>query len=927
MRHQFTHTITPHHQTAQPAGHLRSALLAAIGLVLSAALVLGGALTARATVGIGAGFGSLPPDHTIGWEGAYVMPNGQQGYCLTPSEHGPTTPGTATNDAGLWTNWNGTSGNLLAGVNRIISTHGQSGDPVQGSAVDFAVKNIVAPATLYAMRGYPNDATWPYGDISRYVIWTFSSGYPITDGNGTPMTSAQMNQVASLAAQYTQEARSTTAATDATGSGRLEFTVDATNDDAGTVTMIGTAGASGTITLVNGRFVSTGSTTLTGAEQGVAYAITGIPPADDGAPYRISGTGSFTPPGGGGWLAQVRVWQTAGYQTLATGGGTAVAEPFAVSGEDAADRTVTFRPVVATRVHAEYYERGDSLVDVLTFGTTADSAGLDNPWYRMSDGDYLPITASGVVYGPFAQQPEQSATPPAGSPIAATATVTTGDGGPTVTYDATASPAVSTSGFYTWVWTIERNAQPAAVAPFLPSGYAFAAPFGQVAESSIVPARIRASTQVATSSVRLSELAVDTAEVSVDGLWLQDAGRNIPVVFRWDAYHDPRARDEISPVATIPADARLIGTVHVTAEGAGTISTPTAEASGILAPASGTGSVVWVLGVHAEDQPAQYREWVEPWRDDYGRATEIQSILQPAVTTLAQPAAPLGGTLSDVATVAGPLPVIGAELSFAAYRVPLDADGRIAYPAGVPEGDLSWVCTDANRVFDSAGTPQVITEPGAYTSPSIPADAYAPIVWVELLGTNTAVTAAPSQTIARGACGRAEETSLVLDLATTAAAADAERPVPAGAEVTDTITVTGWVPDDAVARIDAFRVASAEELVCLEGTEVFSQTFDVAAGLHSAADPFVATSQPFVPETWGEASTLAYVATIHDEEGRILAQGLCGEDAETLTLAAHTLPPTGGTAPVPTLIGAAALTLGATSLLAFERWRRPRPRA
>lgn len=902
------------------------AILSAV--VTTAVVVIGGTVgiqTSYAASG-GVGWGTFGSTATA-YKGFFVS----DGVNVICAEAGKPTPTNALSNVGLqgtsWINANlsdaygnhpNLSDNQVAGINRILQENQNTSDKNTAAAMEYAVR-----AVLYPMDADLNWSGGHSGSMNAAINYDlYSTAGP-----------ANVAAIQGIAANLVNVANSTTAGSGSTGSGTLTFDVNNNDNYLGTVTMVGTAGSTGSITLTNGVFTDTGSATKTDAVEGAAYPVRGVPPTSDGSPYKISGTGTFTAPGSSGYAANLTVFTSGSGQQASVGaGGNAVNTPFNVSGEDPQDRSVTFQPIVTTTA-TTFVQQGEKFQDALTFGTQADSTGTNNSWFQDSLG-YVEVVANGVVYGPYDEQPTESATVPAGSPIAATASVTTGTAGPTVPYDVTTNETADESGFYTWVWTIRYADQVTYTRNFIPTGYSFTDRFGQVSESSIVPSQISATTQVEEPTVPLSGIAVDTATVGADGYWLKEGGDEIPVTFRWDAYYDTRAKADIAqvPASTIPAEASLIGTVYVTTDEPGTIATPDTAADGIRVPDVGEGSIVWVLSIRQADQPAQYQGWVEDWSDEYGVPAEISSIAQPTVATEALAAAQLGGTITDTAEVDGTLPAIGAELSFAAYQVPVTTEGEIDYPTGVTPGDLSWVCTDDNRIYENWDTPQVVTETGSYTSPEVDADEYAMVLWVERLGTNSAETGQPSQVIAEGECGIPTETSVIVDVTTQASSVDGSSPVTPGTAVTDTAILTGWVPENGTVTFDAYR--SSGGAVCLEETRVFTETVDLEEGgrLYTADNPLKVTSAEYVPDIMGTETSLYFVETTRDDQGRIVSQGDCGEPDETLTLAASKLATTGfeSTSITPLAAGAGALVLGGLAVYfasAYNRSRRNRDQA
>jgi hypothetical protein len=132
------------------------------------------------------------------------------------------------------------------------------------------------------------------------------------------------------------------------------------------------------------------------------------------------------------WPAEVDILEFGGgMQRMARAiGPVQVQTGFQVSGSDPNTRSVVFAPVLSTTA-TTFVQAGQPFTDQLVFSTAAVD-GLNNPWFRSATtGNYAPVKATGVVYGPFQSQPAESDTVPAGAPVAGEATITTSlTGGP-----------------------------------------------------------------------------------------------------------------------------------------------------------------------------------------------------------------------------------------------------------------------------------------------------------------------------------------------------------------------------------------------------------------------------------------------------------------------------------------------------------------
>ncbi|MDZ5146320.1 hypothetical protein [Microbacterium testaceum] len=884
-------------------------------LALSTALIATGTVVGiqgaeAATGGVGWGtFGNTSSKYA----GTFT----EDGARLVCGQPGAAYPTGYLNNAGYWDSYNGVTGNQLAGINRVLSENIDTGDRNTAAALEYAVARVVDPNAGH--RNFAGQYMASYDDVINFDLYS-------TAGSGN------VQAIQRIANDLVNTINSTTAGSGGQGSGRLDFAVDAANNYNGTVTMNGTAGSVGTITLTNGVFTDTGSNTHE-AVAGAAYGVRGVPPTEDGAPYKISGTGRFTPPGQEGYAANVRVWNPTvnGQQRSLSPGEKVGPQVFDVSGGDPQDRATTFRPVLSTTAQA-FVQRGAPFSDTVRFSTVADSNGLNNPWYRSpSTGKAVPILAEGTIYGPYDKPAAQALDQvPAGAPVAGHMTLTTGDSGPDIEYTVQSTETATTTGYYYYVWTIDAANQSNPGRYYLPSGYVFTDQFGLSAEQSTVPMRITATTQVPEPTVPLSGVPADVATVDADGYWLHDAAGNpIPVVVRWDAYLDPRESgiDEVD-VSKIPLDATLLGTIAQTVTAEGEAKTPAAAALGFSAPASGKGSIVWVASVRDADQGTN-ADHIEEWTDRYGVPTEIQVIAQPVVTTAATVFTPKGGEIQDTATVTGTLPATGAELAFDAYQVPMKQDPTTGvWAPDVADGDLTKVCTDANRIYSNVGAGQQITTTGEYTSPKVTASNYGTIFWVESLWSIPTTPGDKPEQISRGECAVPSETTHIIDVSTKASSVDGSKSVTPGSAVQDTATVIGSLPEGSAIVFDAYRGEPGQP-VCSDTTRVWTSTVTtLVGGYYSADKPLQPTSEAFTPEQLPADTALWFVETVRDKDGRTIAQGECGAPEETLALAnsVKALAVTGTDVPVLPLllVGGSALPVGVAlaGLVVIDRRRK-----
>lgn len=402
----------------------------------------------------GAGFGTWAPISAHGWHGSMLI-DGVHTYCITPGAPAPTGPST---DHGISASAAGLSAQQLAGINLLVSSYGQTQDPVQAAAVAWAVKAIAnREETLHAF-GYRGDS------LAGAIHWTLSALAPQHDR-------AVQERAVAYYDEATRIAQTATAA-----SGRLVFSTDAADHRSGTVRVDATSTATGTVTLVNAVFTDSGSPTLDGATVGSTYSIRTVPPAE-GRAYAVSGTGRFR----AGLPAAVRHYTTPGGQQTA---GPAGVIEFEAAGVDAAPRVPPFSPSISTWVVAPGTATGP-YVDEVTFAAEAGS------WPRAEDGSYLPVTAGAVVYR-TGVEPIPGSAVPAEASIAGTLRVTTDPLiGPELPYTVTSPWQMTAPGFYTAVWSVSAADQIAAVVAHTGPEFVWAERFGEPSQVAVVaPPRV-----------------------------------------------------------------------------------------------------------------------------------------------------------------------------------------------------------------------------------------------------------------------------------------------------------------------------------------------------------------------------------------------------------------------------------------------------
>lgn len=402
-----------------------------LGLALAGAAIVGIALVAPTAQGAdrGSGFGTWAPLSAQGWHGSMIAGDAHT-YCVNPGEPVPT--GTST-DMGISTEANGMSPQQLVSINHLVSSYGQTDDPVQAAAVGWAVKAIADLDTTLHSWGYPGES------FPEAIDWIMRRVAP--DANPAIQERAQ---------QYLAEAAGI-APPDTDGS--LALTTDGDDPSRGTITADVDPHAVGELHLENAVFSDTGSPDRADVHDGDAFAITASHPDGDLRPYTVRARGSFV-----ARSAAIRLFVTTGQQETAGPGGVTV---FEVAGQDAAPRPVRFSPRIETRA---YIDDDGRFVDAVTF--LAD----DGVWPQRADGSPVPIRATAELYRTNAFPAESDVVPAGVEPVETLETWSDPGTGAGTVHTTSAEPLPG-SGVYTAVWRIERAAQDPDVATHLPNDY------------------------------------------------------------------------------------------------------------------------------------------------------------------------------------------------------------------------------------------------------------------------------------------------------------------------------------------------------------------------------------------------------------------------------------------------------------------------
>jgi len=595
--------------TSAPVSRPRARLNAIVAALLAFVLAVAGIIatsTDASAAAKGYGFGTWSSSDQF--FGSFRLSAGSNTFifCVEP---GVTLPTGTTSSLGFRNSVEGTSGNILAGVSYLIDTYGSTTNNNQAAALSFAIKDLINHNALIANGWYET------ADLEGHIHYKMSQF--VGDG-------ANLSYIKSRARQFVNEAKTIVPSTNSNGTGSFIFNVDSEDNYKGTLRVnVNPANATGTVTLTNGVFADTGLKTRSGVRNGQVFNIRGIPPVSNPKSYKISASGTFQAEGSG-YAANVRVYETPGGQKT-IGYGSKPTTTFSFSGTDPFLRAGEFLPALSTTATA-YVQEGQPFRDQVTFFTVADSDDVNNSWAQTEGGSYYPVMAEGTLYGPFAERPTVADEAPADAPVAATATVTTTTAVGPGTYTVDAGTALQ-SGYYTWVWEIDQAKQSLATQGFIPADWVYRDKFGLTAETTVVPMKPEAVSQVNKEWAAPGETVQDSLTVTnTNGAWL--AGTE--ATFEGTAYGLPHGQN-ITPSATVPADAVALHTETLT------FTEPGTKYSEEVTVPDDTGAVVWVWRfVRAnQDEPNMFASgWA--WADQFGLPTETTRVqMVPTITTQA----------------------------------------------------------------------------------------------------------------------------------------------------------------------------------------------------------------------------------------------------------------------------------------------------
>lgn len=551
-------------RVARPPGRVagRAAALLTILLMLISGLFFTAPPAQAATLGVGYGNEDL-------WLGSFSS-HGRQAYCMDLDAQAPWGN---TQHPELQTTLDSLTETELARLNYVMGRWGESGDPNVTAAVQMYVWDVADHANYVGRGGDAHFLTRVPAGVQGTVFANLNAMRDAAAANAVANPSVSMS--ISMSDQY---------------QGSLAISANP-------------ATASGTVTLTNATFANGSSSASLGAG---THQIVGTPP-ESTPDYQITATIKAPAVGYG---AGVDLFYTPGEQRIL---GTASFEPLSAVAKSPVI-PLDFQPVIETVVDAKFVQAGDVFADKLNVSVTKHS------WIKVN-GTPVPVLAEGTLYGPFDAQPAEANAPPQGAPVLGTETLKLTHPGNYVSPGTLVAPE---SGFYTWVWKIDKSKQ-GGNAKYLTDS--FTDRFGRVAETSITPFQPEAVSKANGRLVKPGNAVTDTITVSsTNGAWLKHNGDPIPVIFEGTAYQVPGTLPP-EQSAEVPAGAVPIGAVQVTATGPGEYESPE-----VVLPDAGF--VTWVWQVQKASQP----EWVRPyiasdWQDAYGINIESHSVRWPLTIT------------------------------------------------------------------------------------------------------------------------------------------------------------------------------------------------------------------------------------------------------------------------------------------------------
>ncbi|MBT1034813.1 hypothetical protein KJY78_00370 [Canibacter sp. lx-45] len=681
----------------------------------------------------------------------------------------------------------------------------------------------------------------------------------------------------------------------------------------------------------NGRFSDDDSTTKkwqNGAPAGTVLSWVGIPPHD-----RI-------------WDRYYRVWFN-GKQIVhdeqilfGNGGGRQSTIKLRIPKDrekhfeaSYSDADTLWAPEVTSAVASKFIKIGDNFSDTVTFSPAKATAALSDTWrWRINDSgekEWMPVTATGTLYGPFLSDPalNPSREAPRGAPVVARTKITTDprrDHSTAQTYQVSVPQTVQEQGFYTWKWDIDTADQDPAIigtkdctasggAPgcrAFPEKYFYTDGFGAREETQVGKMPVKFKTELSAAELTVGTEFTDTVKISAKDNWLRDSnGDRIPLTLTGTAYLYSGV--ELPQSATVPDSAVAIGTVKVTTDPAKNeqdLVSPAIRLPLNTDPKYSFVTMRWCVVDADQSTPGIWDETC----DDFGVPTESAKIVRPIVVSKALKNASVFDSITDTAIVTGSVPE-NTSIVFELYKKPdlndIEQSNHVIKQndAATEQSDQSIkqedqdvkqrhrgiqqvlrqsffsgspVCTPANKIATTAPKPVTsgVAQEAEYVSDALKTTGKGVYWWIEKL-----IATHPDDgtvTLHEGKCGIENETTEVTD----ATVVTKTRPeVHIGEKTFDTATVSGVLPSTSSGvktelTFAAYKALDTNAPVCETSNMVFALDKPVLVeSIGAYESEKVSFSEPGV-YYWVE--TLTYVKP--DGERIVAHRGKCGLPDETV---------------------------------------------
>ncbi|WP_176702294.1 VaFE repeat-containing surface-anchored protein, partial [Actinobaculum suis] len=283
-----------------------------------------------------------------------------------------------------------------------------------------------------------------------------------------------------------------------------------------------------------------------------------------------------------------------------------------------------FQPVGVSKARVVEVNTDSKVRD--DFRTGVDKSYGDGTW-TVVDGQPVPVTYTATAYLSRTKPAETDTVPAGAVKVGSVDVVASGEG-----QDLTAELDLQERGWVTWVWSVDKAKQ-GDNAKYVHDNWADHYGLAdETTKENFTFRPIGVSNVGSAKVIEAGEVPTDTFVANADpafrdGEWTRlvegdgsfDEGDYVPVTYRASAY----LTGEVLPVTgeVVPADAKLLGSVTVTAKG------PGEELSVSLDKPAPAGFVTWVWEVKPEDQDPAVIQWIETgWADHYGLADETTSV-------------------------------------------------------------------------------------------------------------------------------------------------------------------------------------------------------------------------------------------------------------------------------------------------------------